>query len=300
MKKSVTTLALLGLASAASGQISVDFNSNQDDGGDSTTAGDPGLSVANHNQAGWLSYHANHEIAGEFTTATYGAITVTPSWPNTTDNRVQQSIDRTNQDAAGNVIDGFDASWAPNGTLVADAGDLNLVTDFIGIDTRTGSGGNGNWDGTTGTPTYMDLTIGGLAAGEYLWTSYHHDTEHVHGFFQIELSLDGGGSFTNLGQNFYMTDGAAGGNTDSATDGSPFGPQGGLFADALPSTATFGITANGADDVVVRFAPLSGSISNAVHNQIWGINGFKLDVIPEPTTALLSLFGLGLIFRRRR
>ena len=62
---------LTGIASADT--LMVDFNSNQDDGGDSTTAGPPQDSVANHNQAGWSSYHANHEDAAEFGTATYGA-----------------------------------------------------------------------------------------------------------------------------------------------------------------------------------------------------------------------------------
>jgi hypothetical protein len=131
------------MASSASAGIvlNVDFNSNQDSGGDSSTAGDPSLSVANHNQADWSSYHANHEAAAEFSTANYGGITLTPTWPNTTDNRVQQSIDR----GAGN-----DGTWD-------DAeGYLNLVTDWIGIDTRTGNGGNGNWDG-------MGVTVTGMA-----------------------------------------------------------------------------------------------------------------------------------------
>ena len=162
------TLSLIACFPSAGAILRVDFNSNQDGGGDSTTAGDPGLSVANHNQSGWSSYHANHEVAAEFTTANYGGITVTPAWPNTTDNRVQQSIDR----GSGN-----DSNWDNA------EGDLDLVTDFIGIDTRTDNGGNGNWDGTTGTPTYMTLAIGGLPAGDYQWTSFHHDTEHVHGAF---------------------------------------------------------------------------------------------------------------------
>ncbi|MHC4071714.1 MAG: hypothetical protein ACYTGS_06735, partial [Planctomycetota bacterium] len=43
----------------ATGPLRLDFNSNQDSGGDSTTAGDPSLSAAAHNQTGWSSYHAN-------------------------------------------------------------------------------------------------------------------------------------------------------------------------------------------------------------------------------------------------
>jgi hypothetical protein len=277
MKKVMICLAVAALlataGSASAALLSVDFNSNQDGGGDSSTAGDPSLSAAAHNQAGWSSYHANHEVAAEFSTATYGGITVTPAWPNTTDNRVQQSIDR----GAGN-----DGNWDDS------AGDLNLVTDFIGIDTRTGNGGNGNWDGVTGTPTYMTLTLGGLAAGSYDWTSFHHDTEHCHGPFAVWLSTDGGANFTQLADGL-MTDSTEGGTPDSGAV--VVGPD----VYTLASTYQMSFTANGADDVVLRFAPYSDPAG--VHRQIWGMNGFE--IVPEPAT--IALLGLGgLLLRRRR
>jgi len=265
----VALLLMAGSASAA--LLSVDFNSNQDGGGDSTLAGDPGLSAAAHNQDGWSSYHANHEVAAEFSTANYGGITVTPAWPNTTDNRVQQSIDR----GAGN-----DGNWDNT------AGDLNLVTDFLGIDTRTGNGGNGNWDGAVGTPTYMTLSLGGLAAGDYGWTSFHHDTEHCHGAFAVWISTDGGANFTQLADGL-MTDSTPGGSPDSGAIVA--GPD----VYTLASTYTTSFTANGTDDVVVRFAPYA---AEAVHKQIWGVNGFE--VVPEPAT--IALLGLGGLFLRRR
>ncbi len=277
MKKVMTYLVvaalLLTAGSASAALLSVDFNSNQDGGGDSTTAGDPGLSEAIHNQAGWSSYHANHEAAAEFTTAVYGGISVTPAWPNTTDNRVQQSIDR----ASGN-----DATWDDS------MGYLNLVTDFIGIDTRTGNGGNGDWDGVNGTPTYMTLAIGGLAAGDYDWISFHHDTEHLHGPFAVWLSTDSGANFTQLADGL-MTDGTEGGTPDSGA------LYGGPDVYTLPSTYYMSFTANGTDDVVLRFAPYSDPAG--VHRQIWGMNGFE--IVPEPAT--IALLGLGgLLLRRRR
>jgi len=281
----VLTLLLMVVSPSAGLVLKVDFNSNQDGGGDSNSDPDPGLSVANHNQAGWSSYHANHEVAVEFSTALYGGITVTPAWPNAAGNKAMQSIDR----GAGN-----DGNWDDT------AGDLNLVTDFIGIDTRTGNHGNGNWDGTIGTPTYMTLTLGGLAAGNYDWTSFHHDTENVHGTFSVELSTDGGVNFAKLADGL-MTDSTPLGNPDSAIDGS-YGLVVGPDAYSLPSTYMTSFTANGADDVVLRFAPYSGVLLNAsgapgVHNQIWGMNGFVLT--PEPAT--MVLFGLGgLLLRRRR
>ncbi len=231
--------------------LKVDFNSNQNGGGDSSGVDDPGLSVANHNQAGWSSYHANHEVAAEFTTANYGGITVTPGWPNTTDNNVRQLLGRDSGD---------NASWDNA------AGDLNLVRDFIGIDSRTGNGGNGDWDGATGTPTYITLAINGLAAGDYDWISFHHDTENVHGPFAVWLSTDGGSTYTQLADGL-MTDGSAGGNPDSgATEDGP-------DAYTLPSTYNTSFIANGTDDVVMRFAPYG---TTGTHRRLWGINGFVI------------------------
>ena len=251
--------------------LKVDFNSTNQDGGP-------------HNQAGFEPYDAGHEVAADFDTKTYSAfgttVSVTPDWPNTTDNRVRQMIDR----GSGN-----DNNWNN-----AD-GDIDLVTDWLGIDTRTGNGGNGNWDGTTGTPTYMTLTLGGLPAAMYEWKSFHHDTENVHGDFTVEISTDGGATWEALLDGL-MTDSTPGGNPDSSGF-TPPGPWVGPDVDLLLSTYEFSFVADGQNDVLLRFAPLSNT---GVHRQLWGINGFELTIIPEPTT--LSLLGLGglLALRRRR
>ncbi len=255
----IVMFLLMGLPAVQAAVLQVDFNSNQDGGGDSTAAGDPSLSTANHNQAGWSSYHANHEVAAEFSTATYGGITVTPSWPNTTRNTVQQSIDR----AAGN-----DATWDNS------LGFLNLVTDWIGTDTRTAEGGNGDWDGTTGTPTYFDLRIGGLAVGSYTWTSFHHDTENVHGPFAVWISTDGGATYKQLADGV-MTDGTEGGTPESPARERGPDPY------ALPSTYRTTFSASGMDDVVMRFAPYSAVNT---HRRIWGMNGFVIDYIRTANT----------------
>jgi len=266
LRRLLLLVVVVMMASPVSADVilQVDFNSDQDGGGNSTTAGDPGASAAAHNQAGWSSYHANHEVAAEFATANYGGITVRPAWPNTTDNRVQQSIDR----AAAN-----DNTW--NGS----SGYLNLVTDWIGTDTRTGSGGNGNWDGTTGTPTYMTLTLGGLAPGSYEWTSFHHDTEHCHGPFAVWLSTDGGTTFIQLADGL-MTDGTAGGTPDSGTVYTGPDPY------SLPSTYRATFSATGVDNVVMRFAPYSNAAG--VHRQVWGMNGFELNRVESKTAIVLT------------
>lgn len=265
------------LLTGVQAQLMIDFNSTTQDGGPA-------------NQEGWQAYDAGHEVAADFIRRDYSVnfpitgpatIGVTPLWPNTDANTVQQSIDR----GAAN-----DANWS--------GGLLNLVTDWIGADTRTANGGNGDFDGTMGTPTFFVLNLSGLPAGEYTWTSLHHDTENMHTPFQVEFSNDGGGSFEEVG-NFEMT--------NSTTGSNPPEPRvwtgtGGVDDPAdpfdLPSTVSFPLTASGADDVLVRFTPFSRL---EVHEQFVGVNGFVVTQIPEPSTSLLALVGVGLLaFRRRR
>jgi hypothetical protein len=173
------------------------------------------------------------------------------------------------------------------------------ITDFGLSKSLAGDVTQSQEGDVTGTPTYMTLTLAGLSASPYNWTSYHHDTENVHGDFSVELSLDGGANFTQLADG-YMSDGSEGGNPDS-TD-APFpGPQTGPDADSLLSTYSTSFVADGVNDVVFRFAPYSNT---AVHRQIWGINGFALEQVPEPSSVALALMGvafaaLGLLRRRR-
>lgn len=253
MKKLLISLiALLAMSGMSFGQLLVDFNSTTQDGGP-------------HNHPGFNAYDAGHEVAADFVTQSYSAfgasVGITPDWPNTTNNFVRQMIDRSVAN---------DATW----TDVADLANGNIgidgVTDWLGIDTRTSNGGNGDWDGTTGTPTYMTLALSGLPAGAYDWTSFHHDTENVHGNFSVELSTDGGTTFASLADG-YMSDGTEGGSPESAAR---VNDVAGMVAAGSVYDAQF--VANGTDDVVLRFAPHSGALAPAVHNQLWGINGFQL------------------------
>ena len=241
-------LVLFGLTanSIAGTVLKVDFNSTTQDGGP-------------HSQDDWTSYDAAHEVEADFNTKTYGSITVTPDYPNTTDNRVMQMIDR-------GVAD--DDNW-DNG-----AGDIDLVTDWLGVDTRTANGGLGAWDGTIGTPTYITITLGGLVAGNYEWTSFHHDTEKMWGPFAAWVSTDGGTTFIQL------ADGHA---TNSTTGGDPLplklvtGPD----INTLSSTYVSSFLANGIDAVVMRFAPYS---LETVHRTFFVMNAFKIDVVDTANT----------------
>jgi len=221
--------------------LSIDFNSTTQGGGPNAV----GLPYQN--------YNAGHEVAADFVRQTYTAFQTTvgiaPSWPDTPTNTSMQMIDR----AAGN-----DNQWL--GTQV------ELLTDWLGVDTRTSQGGLGDYDGVTGSPSPLLLTLDGLPGGTYAWTSYHHDTENIHTPFTMEISTDGGTNFENVGQ-FQMT--------SSSTGGNPVNPMTETGPDplSLSSTVNHSFATDGTADLVLRFIPLS---QGAVHQQLFGINGFDL------------------------
>jgi hypothetical protein len=288
-RKLFTIFAATALFSSLSfGQLLVDFNStSQDNGPHNDTAG------------GFAAYDFAHEGGtgtDPWPTVSYPAfgtnVSVTPNWPDTTDPRVEQMIDRT---AA------FDGNWMDASTDLASVPfptlGLDLVTDFIGIDTRANSGGNGDWDGTTGTPTSLTLTLSGLPAGSYSWTSAHIDTEHVHTDFGVKVSTDAGTSFTAL-PNGRMVDASDGGNPNSIDSGF----QSALAQDSATAFIEGGVYSAGftsdGSDVVIEFTPFS---QDAVHRQIFGINGFVVQQVPEPASFSLIVFAmLGLVGIARR
>lgn len=250
---------LCAFAASAFGQLFVDFNSTTQDGGPSP-------------EAGYNSYDAAHENSGDFQAArnypAFGtSVALTVDFPDSSDSRVQQMIDRGSDN---------DANWSGS--------QLNLITDWIGVDTRTNNGGNGNYDGVTGTPTRIAFTLENIPAGTYHWRSYHHDTENMNGIFLVEYSVDGGGSFSAVvgpeaGGAFRQTDSSAGGTPASAQTYSGPDPA------SLPSTAEFDFTAGAGQDLVVRIIPLA---ANAVHAQFAVINGFEITPTapPDSPTAL--------------
>lgn len=265
---SAIALVVVGTTTVSAQNLWVDFNSTTQDGGP-------------HNQAGYQAYDAGHEVAADFVTKSYSAfgttVNLTPDWPDTTDNRVEQMIDR----GPGN-----DANWM--------GAKLDLLTDFIGIDTRTANGGNGDYDGATGTPTRMTLTLSGVPAGEYTWRSYHHDTENIHTSFLVDYSVDGGSTFMSLGE-FKGTNSTPGSNPPEPA---VFQGEGGMDPAMLSSTVDFGLMATGSD-IVLQFTPLSNT---GVHAQILAVNGFELSLVPEPSSLALTLgalLGLLGIARRR-
>ena len=172
---------------------------------------------------------------------------------------------------------GFDANWLDLDTDLTTATPtfgLDLVTDFLGIDTRLANDGNGDYDGTVGLPTSMHLSLSGLPANTYDWTSIHIDTEHVYGEFLVNISTDGGSTFSPL-PNGIMADATPEGNPDSiATGFFDTQVQDSVAAHEVGAVYSATFTADGTSDVVFEFIPLS---EQAVHRQIWGINGFILE-----------------------
>lgn len=284
---------------AAQGAFLLDFNSNQTvaagvNQGGTPVPGDPANAGSPvHNEAGYQSYHATHEVAAQFVTASYNvsfsltgatSVSLTPSWPNTTNNNVMQMIGRSDPQAN---------TWLGE--------KRNLLRDWIGIDSRTTApGGNGPWDGVTGTPTYLHLTLGGLPSANYAMRTYHHDVENMNAFFTLEISTDGGATFGAVISS-RMTNSLTGGTPaeNEVLGGTAPNVAGGDPAD-LSSTLDFEFTADGSNAVVLRFAPL-GPVSMPTHQTFFGINGFELDQVPEPSSAMLVLGGLaGMLVRRRR
>lgn len=244
----------------------MDFNSNQNGGGLQVPEDPTDPANAIHHQSGYLCYHAEHEVTTTFVAATYevnfsgtgaATVTMTPEWPNTDSNLVRQAIGRS---------EGQAGSWLGM--------KQNLVRDWIGADSRAANGGNGAWDGTTGTPTYFQLRFGGLPAASYEMTAFMHDVEHMNCNFTIEISTDGGTTFGDIieGQ---MTNGLSAGNPagnevlpgtePNVIDGDP--------AD-LSSTQLLTFDAVAGQEVVIRFAPLSNAIN--VHTEFVGLNGFEM------------------------
>ncbi|MDB4434061.1 lamin tail domain-containing protein [Akkermansiaceae bacterium] len=259
MNKLSPFLAFIFLASGAQAQLKVDFNSTTQEDGP-------------NNQAGFQAFNAAHEGTTPPPTQNYSAlgtsVAVTVSWPNTTDQNVRQFIDR----AAAN-----DRNWGSS--------NIDLLTDWAGADTRTAQGGKGTYNGNAGTPTDLVVTLGGLTPGNYEWTSYHHDTENMVGDFTVELSLNGGANYSQIGGTRTMTDSSTGGNPDGAQ----------TYSDAsftivtLPSTVAFPFTAASGQEIKVRFRALSTSL---VHQSFMVVNGFEVaEVASTDGPTALSLLG---------
>ena len=148
----------------------------------------------------------------------------------------------------------------------------NLTQTWWG--TRIGGGGGG-------AGGFLTIALDGvdLGAGSFEWTSWHHDQDNQTGVMDIEVSVDGGSTFALAVDDFGIVDNVADGNVGA------------------PNPATFSFTANGTDDVQVRFTNVSGGGSAS---DFALLNGFQV-VVPEPGSLIfVGLGSFALLGRRRR
>ncbi|MCH7227083.1 PEP-CTERM sorting domain-containing protein [Haloferula sp. A504] len=179
-------------------------------------------------------------------------------------------------------------------TLSAPSTGINSGTTLRSIDRGTGAGYAGVlpslnqtwWGQREGSQTpggYITIEIGGLSAGSYTFTSWHLDFNDQTGQMKIEFSDDDGASFTDVVSPFDLV---------SVTDDGA----------TAPVVQSFNFTSTGAD-VHFRFTNTAVDPGSSPVSGVFPVvNGFELDVIPEPSSALVLgvTAGFGLLRRRRR
>ncbi|MBL7189924.1 MAG: LamG domain-containing protein, partial [Phycisphaerae bacterium] len=189
-------------------------------------------------EAGFRAYVADHEQADTFTSQTFRAfgavVTLTPSWAEGATRQAMQMIARGANAYTGAKVD--------------------LLGDWTGTDTRQ-----------PGNP--MVLTISGLPAGTYEWTSYHHDNDDQSGIFDATVN-DAAGSVTTTDVDISHSN-SRNGDPDVVMD----------FANV--TTFSTIMVSDGVNDISLSFSMTSGTESaDPVHLKFFVMNGFELSLAP--------------------
>lgn len=177
------------------------------------------------------------------------SVTATISYPDTTDPRVMQMIGRSDTNTAD-----YDGTQP------------GLMRDWVGIDARATSGGNG-----TATPTTMRLNLAGLPDGTYQFRGYHHDVADQKGRFEIQVS-DATRSAASLGF-FRMThSGTRFAGHQAANPGAGNPPS------LLSSTVEFVFSVSGgsAVDIDYQVMQTTGSGGDFIRYSFFALDGFEI------------------------
>ena len=187
----------------------------------------PGGSPVN----GFQDYIAQHEVLSSFTPQIFnafgGTVTVAASW---NDGGSAVHLEAPQMIRRGLNLD---LTEAPN-----------LVRDFIGTDNRR----------VPGNP--MTLTLSGLPAGTYQWTSYHHDSDNQTGIFDVTFTHAGGSDNT---QDVEMTDTQLSGITEWE--------EFGTFSQTFISNGT---------DISIEFSSDSIDGVNPIQELFFAMSGFSV------------------------
>jgi len=208
-------------------------------------------------EPGFQAYTATNASPASFTAQSYSAfsavITVLPSWTGTPPDSGLRMVDRS-----GTNLKPSDAQ----------AG----LRDWIGIDGRSGQAVGSD----------LVLTLSDLPAGNYSWTSFHHDMVAIGGGVIDVTVADANGLSTSLSAVTISSHASAGGSD---------------IANAATLSLTF--DSNGTDPVSMTFHNQNSPSGNL--DGFFVMNGFMVDVIPEPgTLSLVALFGGTVLLIRRR
>ena len=150
-----------------------------------------------------------------------------------------------------------------------------MANDWIGVDTRT-----------PGTDVTFTLTITGLPAGAYNWLSGHHDGG-VPASGTPSGNIDGTADYS-------FTDATG---TNTLANGIIFSKQ--LDGDP-PSFFSHDFTSNGSPIVFSMFKDEGQGVAGDINAIFAFTNSLVITQIPEPSAAVLGLFGLLGLLRRRR
>lgn len=200
------------------------------------------------------------------------------------------------------------AAAGVNGTNLAATPFVSLTGDAftIAIDNMTDAGapnGNIDWrdrgDSTSAEPLVqlgedfiknnagsIRLTLGGLQAGQYRFTSFHLDPDNVQSAVIEVRVTDANGTAVLQSDTGDASANIPGANTAEQVNNI-------TTAFVQNSSATFDVTSNGTSDVLVFFQGTGGDVETP-------FNGLTMLVVPEPSSALLLALGGLAVARRRR